>query len=75
MLVRPAGFAAKHSIAYLAITGDDDRYTGLKKYKSHKSTKPRFYDGELQIMKRKLKLFMMINWTLFLDEGQSKQVF
>ena len=44
---------------------DDDRYTGSKKYKSHKSTKPRFYDGELQIMKRKLKLFMKINWTLF----------
>ena len=73
MLVRLVGFAAKHSIAYLVITGED-RYTGSKKYKSHKSTKPRFYDGELQIMKRKLKLFMMINWTLFL-ECQSKQVF
>ena len=38
--------AAKHSIAYLVIT-DEDRYTGSKK---SKSTKPRFYDGELQTL-------------------------
>ena len=44
--VRPAGLAAKHSIAYLVITGED-RYIGFKKTKS---TKPRFYDGELQTL-------------------------
>ena len=38
--------AAKHSIAYLVITGED-RYIGFKKTKS---TKPRFYDGELQTL-------------------------
>ena len=38
--------AAKHSIAYLVITGED-RYIGSKK---SKSTKPRFYDGELQTL-------------------------
>ena len=67
MLVRPAGFAAKHSIAYLVITCED-RYIGSKK---SKSTKPRFYDGELQTLmtfhEEKIDMFMKINWTLLVS--------
>ena len=58
--VRPAGLAAKHSIAYLVITGKD-RYIGSKK---SKSTKPRFYDGELQTL---IDMFIKINWTLLVS--------
>ena len=76
MLVRLVGFAAKHSIAYLVITGED-RYIGFKKTKS---TKPRFYDGELQTLMTFHEEKIDIVYEDKLDfvsrfECQSKQVF